>query len=269
MRLPSTLPRALLRLVPLLSLLASCSEGPTAAPGRREVVVFAAASLRDAFRALAPAYRAASDGAELTFNFAGSQELRAQIEHGAPADLFASADTRHIAELEGSGYVEAPQRFARNEPVVVVAVERANELRAFADLPSVERIVLGAPEVPIGRYSAQILARANDTLGADFAERVFARVVSRELNVRQVLAKVSLGEAHAAIVYRSDAQSARGAVHTVAIPKELNVLADYSLAVVKRSAQKQLAARFIELVRSASGQRELARLGFLPLEGSR
>lgn len=227
-----------------------------------QLTVFAAASLRDAFTSLSSAFKAAHPGVEVTFNFAGSQELRAQIEQGAPADVFASADTKHMEALRKAGRVQAPVLFAHNEPVVVVAKESASKVKSLSDLPGLERIVLGSAEVPIGRYSSQILERASASLGADFRTRVEAKVVSRELNVRQVLSKVSLGEAQAGIVYRSDAQSAKDAVSTLTIPPELNVIADYPIAVVVDAGHPQLARAWLALVTSSDGQRALTEAGF-------
>jgi len=229
-----------------------------------QLTVFAAASLRDAFTALSSTFKTAHPGVEVTFNFAGSQELRAQIEQGAPADVFASADTKHMEALGKAARVQTPVLFAHNEPVVVVAKESASKVKSLADLPGLERIVLGSAEVPIGRYSSQILDRASSSLGADFRARVEAKVVSRELNVRQVLAKVSLGEAQAGIVYRSDAQSAKDAVSTLTIPPELNVIADYPIAVVVDAGHPQLARDWLALVTSGEGQRALAEAGFRP-----
>jgi molybdate transport system substrate-binding protein len=231
--------------------------------------VFAASSLRDAFTALSSAFKAAHPGVELTFNFAGSQELRAQIEQGASADVFASADTKHMEALRTASRVQAPVLFAHNEPVVVVAKESASKVKSLADLPGLERIVLGAAEVPIGRYSLQILERASASLGADFRARVEAKVVSRELNVRQVLSKVSLGEAQAGIVYRSDALSAKDAVVTLTIPPEQNVMADYPIAVVADAAHPLLARAWLALVSSEEGQRALTAAGFRPFGQAR
>jgi molybdate transport system substrate-binding protein len=233
------------------------------------LVVFAAASLRDAFTALGDDFERAHPGVELTLNFAGTQELRTQLEHGAAADVFASADQVHMDALVRASRATAPVVFARNEPVIVVSTEVAATIRSLADLPSATHIVVGTPEVPIGRYTVQLLDRASATsLGADFRARVEARVVSRELNVRQVLAKVSLGEAQAGIVYRTDAQSARSQVSVVTIPSEINVTADYPIAVVTDTAHPTLARAFVDLVLSAHGQRALRSAGFLPPRGS-
>jgi molybdate transport system substrate-binding protein len=200
------------------------------------------------------------------FNFAGTQELRTQLEHGARADVFASADLKHANGLLESKRILAPVSFARNEPVVVVPIEAKPGLRAFADLPSVTKLVIGTPEVPIGRYTLQILDRASRQLGADFRSRVEAKVASRELNVRQVVAKISLGEADAGIVYRTDANAARDKVRIVPIPADLNVIAEYPIAVVADAQQPELAVEWVNLLRSEAGRKVLLGAGFLAPE---
>jgi molybdate transport system substrate-binding protein len=229
-----------------------------------EVVVFEAASLKDAFSRLGQQFENQPGGAKVVANAAGSQELRTQIEHGAAADVFASADRKHMDALAGQGLVLAPAIFTCNEPVVAVRPALAATIKTFADLPRAQRIVIGAPEVPIGNYTLQILKKATAKLGADWAKQVEAKVVSREPNVRQVLAKVTLGEADAAVVYRSDANAAAGKVQVVAIPPETNVIAEYPIAVVKAAPHPDLARRFVELVKSPAGATALREAGFIP-----
>jgi molybdate transport system substrate-binding protein len=239
---------------------------PKPSAEQRELSVFAASSLRDAFTELGREFERAHAGVRVVFNVAGTQELRTQLEHGARADVFASADLKHANELVESKRILAPVSFARNEPVVVVPIDAEPGLRAFGDLPSVAKLVIGTPEVPIGRYTLQILDRANQQLGADFRSRVEAKVVSRELNVRQVLAKISLGEADAAIVYRTDANAAREKVRIVPIPPDLNVIAEYPIAVVADAQQPELAVEWVNLLRSEAGRKVLLAAGFLPPE---
>lgn len=232
------------------------------------LVLFAAASLRSAFTALGEDFKRNHPGVHLSFNFAGTQELRTQLEQGAEADVFASADQRHMAELVRAGRVKEPATFARNEPVLVVAKESASKIRDFADLPLADRVIVGVPEVPIGRYTLQILERANATLGADFRARVEKKIISRELNVRQVFAKVSLGEAEAGIVYRTDCQVTTDKVRLASIPPEVNVIAEYPIAVVSGTKQADLARAWVAFVLSADGQRALQKAGFLAPAGS-
>lgn len=238
------------------------SAAPAAAT-EHELVVFAAASLRDAFTGLGDDFKRSHAGIQLTFNFAGTQELRTQLEQGATVDVFASADQKHMQELVAAGRVTGPVVFARNEPVLVVAKDAAEKIHGLADLPSAERIVIGTPEVPIGRYTLQILDRAAASLGADFRSKVEAKVVSRELNVKQVLAKVRLGEAQAGVVYRTDAKSV-AEVTTLEIPQDVNVIAQYPIAIVKDAPHPGLARAWVELVVSDAGQATLKNAGFLP-----
>jgi molybdate transport system substrate-binding protein len=259
-------PLVALALAALAGAAACKGTGAPRAPAEDRLVVFAAASLRDAFTAMGAEFERAHPGARVTFNFAGTQELRTQLEHGAPADVFASADMKHMSELTHASLVGDPVVFVRNEPVVVVARESAGSIKTFSDLPAAERVVIGVPEVPIGRYTLEILDRASASLGADFRKRVEAKVVSREPNVRQVLAKVSLGEASAAIVYRTDAHAAGRIGREVAIvpiPPALNVIAEYPIAAVRSAAHPKLARAWIDDSLSAQGRRLLLDAGFL------
>ncbi|UJR85748.1 molybdate ABC transporter substrate-binding protein [Sandaracinus amylolyticus] len=244
----------ILRAILVIALLAACS----APPREERLVVFAASSLRDAFTEIGDDFERAHPDVELTFQFAGTQQLRAQIEQGAPADVLASADVQHVDELVRAGHVAAPIVFARNEPVIVVG--RDVPVRSFDDLPGAGRIVIGAETVPIGRYTRRILERAP----ADFRAQVEAHVVSNELDVRAVLAKVRLGEADAGIVYRTDARIAGDDVRVVSIPPERNVIAEYPIAITSHPAHPTLAREFVELVRSERGQQVLAEHGFAP-----
>jgi len=227
-----------------------------------QLTVFAASSLRDAFQDLGRNLEQQHPGTSVSFNFAGSQELRTQVEHGARADVFASADPRTLRALAGAGLALEPQVFARNEPVIVVPAGNPAGIHSLADLPRSRRLVVGAPEVPIGEYTVRILEAASRRYGPAFGAAVESRVASRELNVRQVLAKVALGEADAAIVYRTDALASRGAVEVISIPPELNVVAEYPIAVLRGAPQAGLARAFVELVLSSAGRAVLARHGF-------
>lgn len=256
--------RGLWAWLPLALLLAalSCKRQEPKAAVSEKLVVFAATSLRDAFTTMSEDFRRAHPGVEVQLNFAGTQELHTQLDHGAAADVFASADRRHMQELLQAGRVTAPVTFARNEPVLVVAREKAGSIRVFSDLPRADRIIIGVPEVPIGRYTLQILERASQTLAADFRARVEAKIISRELNVRQVLSKVSLGEADAGIVYRSDTSAAAKGVSVLAIPPETNVVAEYPIALVSEAKHPASAQAWLDWVLSDQGRARLAAAGF-------
>jgi molybdate transport system substrate-binding protein len=242
----------------IAALVVSAVAATATAGESREITVFAAASLREVFEDLAKAFEAKS-GVKVRVNLAGSQELRTQIENGARADVFASADQKHMDALVRAKLLATPRVFARNTPVVVVPSGNPAKVGSFEELPKARKLVVGAPEVPIGSYTLQILDKA----GSDFKEKVLANVVSRELNVRQVLAKVSLGEADAGIVYRTDAIAARGKVEIVDVPAKVNVIAEYPVAVLSRAPQAAAARAFLDFLLSSEGQKRLAAAGFV------
>jgi molybdate transport system substrate-binding protein len=227
------------------------------------VTVFAAASLTEAFTDLGEAFEREHPGVDVIFNFAGSQSLRTQIENGAEPEVFASANPRHMEELVAAELVGASTVFAHNRMVIAVPPQNPARIRSLADLPRAERLVLAGVNVPAGAYAATVID-AVDTSSPGFAGRVAARVVSREMHVRQVLQKVALGEADAAMVYATDAASAGDRIRTVAIPDDVNVIADYPIAAVNGAAKPGLGQRFVDFVRSERGREILARRGFVP-----
>jgi len=228
-------------------------------PQQRELIVLAAASLRDAFTDLARTFEASHPGVHVTLSFAGSQELRAQVEHGAAADVFASAEAAPLLALQAAGLAKPSTVFARNALVVVVPLGNPSAIATFNDLPKARKLVVGVPESPIGGYTLKVFRRAG------FSPSIIEKnIASRELNVRQVLAKVSLGEADAGVVYRTDALSAKGKVITVEVPAALNETAEYPVAALTHGKQPDLAQAFIALLTGADGQRALAAQGFLP-----
>ncbi|MFN0149429.1 MAG: molybdate ABC transporter substrate-binding protein [bacterium] len=230
------------------------------------VRVFAAASLTEAFRDIAALYREQNPGDDVEFNFAGSQVLRTQIEQGAPADVFSPADRVHMDALTTKNLAASGAIFARNR-LVVVTPRVTPKVRQLGDLarPGV-RVVLADANVPVGRYTTQALGKMNRAglFGDDFETRVVANVVSRETNVRAVLAKVSLDEVDAGVAYATDAQTAADKVHILEIPEIMNVVAEYPIAVVAKRAAAAGGARFVALVLSEPGQAILAKRGFAP-----
>jgi molybdate transport system substrate-binding protein len=230
--------------------------------------VFAASSLTDAFTDLARSFEEANPGTGVRLSFAGSQTLSLQIQGGAGADVFASADAEHIAELDSLGLVEPPRVFAHNELVVIVPSDNPAGIEQFGDLDRARRIVIGAPEVPLGRYTRQMLAPfaengvLPDGTVVSFGRSVLARVVSEEPNARQVRAKVELGEADAAVVYRTDALGS-DRVRTIAIPGWANVRTQYQIAVVRGTVHHEAAEAWILFLLSAEGLDVLRAHGFV------
>lgn len=256
---------AALALAAVLLACRSTAEPPRAeehqAPERRRVIVLAASSLTDAFAALESAFEALHPGTDVVMSHGGSHVLALQIEQGAPADLFASADEAHVRELERQALVTSAERFAENELALIVPEHNPAGIQSLAELPRARRLVIGGPGAPVGAYTRALLERARASQGPDFAADVLARVVSEESNVRLVRAKVELGEADAAIVYRSDAVGARRA-RVVPLPDEVNVRASYWLAALTRAPEPGLARRFAAYVSARDGQAVLARHGF-------
>ncbi len=254
--------------IAILSLVAFAALGaPRTAVGAdpakpREVVVFAAASLKETFEAIAKEFEAAHPGSHVALQLAGSQELRTQIENGAKADVFASADLRHMTALQDAGLVSKPTIFARNEPVVITPKANPAGLARFEDLPKAKKLIVGVDEVPIGRYTKQVIANAGKDLGEAFVKGVEANVASRELNVRQILAKVSLGEGDAGFVYKTDAATVRDKVQVIDIPQRWNVIAEYPIAVTAQAPDPDLAKAWVEMVMSPHGQQILSAAGF-------
>ena len=244
--------------------MSGCTRAEDASNGHSptELTVFAAASLKDAFEALAPEFEKSHPDVRVQFNFAGTQVLRTQLENGARPDVFASADERHPAALVKEGLLETPSVFACNTLVLVAPAQNPAGLQRFEDLPKAQRIVLAGREVPAGAYAEQVLDRAGEAIGSDFAEKIHSHVVSHELNVRQVLAKVVLGEADAALVYASDAASAKEQVRAIPVPPALEVEARYPIAVVRGSSKSESARAFVEFLSGEPAQRTLQSLGF-------
>jgi len=230
------------------------------------LVVFAAASLTDAFTEIGAAFEAQNPGTTVTFNFAGSQTLRTQIEAGAPVDVFASANAREMDALVSAGMVraDAPRVFLTNQLVVILPASNPAGIEELQDIgaPGL-KLVLAAQEGPAGNYARQSLEKMDASLEAGFSQRVLANVVSNEDNVKQVVTKVQLGEADAGIVYASDAVAAPD-LKRVEIPADLNVIASYPLAALEGSAHSDMARAFVEYVLSMAGQAVLEKWGFAP-----
>lgn len=253
------------------------SEAPSVAgnaatfpAGGGELMVFAAASLTDAFGEIETTLEAANPGLSITYNFGGSQALVTQLTEGARADLFVSANMAQMGAAREAGLLAAePVTVVRNRLAVVVPAANPAGIAGPADLGmDGVRLVLAQAEAPAGRYARESICRMAEnpgTYGGDFVARVAANVVSEEEDVRDALAKVVLGEADAAIVYRSDAQSVGEAVQTIEIPAEVNITATYPAAVVA-GGNVPLGDAFIAFLLSDEGQETLASFGFEPVK---
>lgn len=248
----------------------SFAATPPKADERATLTVFAAASLAEPFGELGKMLESSHPGLQVRFNFAGSQQVAAQIEQGASADLFASADERWMEHLALSNKLEGgPRVFAHNGVVVIVPKSNPARIHSLPELAKHGvKVVLGSPATPVGMYSREVLRRMG-TLGLDFvdnyAQRVMANVVSEEDNVKSVVIKVQLGEADAGMVYRSDVTpSVARVVRVFEIPPAAQIVASYPIAALKGSPHPEAAQAFLALLASKEGQAVLERHRLTP-----
>ncbi len=230
------------------------------------ITVFAAASLTEAFTVLGKVFEERVP-LRVAFNFAGSQQLALQIEQGAQADVFASADQRWMKYLQQHGLIlGTPQEFARNRLVIIIPRSNPGKITQLQDLATPGlKFVIEADAVPAGHYVREALAKLSRApgFGPDFAQRVLKNVVSEEDNVKAVVAKVQLGEADAGAVYRTDVtQAVADKIAVIDIPDQYNVIASYPIAIVKGGNPG--GGQFATLILSQLGQQLLWGYNFLP-----
>ena len=251
------------------ALVLSMSAGFAQSPD--ELTVFTAASLTGAFGEIGEMYENET-GIHVAFNFDGSQALRTQLENGAYADLFASANTKQMNAVRESGLVNnsSVAIFTRNKLSLIVPKDNPANIRNLTDLarPGV-KIVMGTKDVPVGDYALQIIAKlGNDSAyGPDYETEVLANVISQETNVNYVVTKVALGEADAGFAYVSDVtQDMISKIDKIVIPDEYNIIAEYPLGMLMESKYPAESQRFMDLVMSDEGRAVLEKYGFDPVE---
>jgi molybdate transport system substrate-binding protein len=223
----------------------------SAAPAEKaQLTVYAAASLTNVFPQIDKAQR---------YSFGGSNTLAAQIQQGAPADVFASANMTLPAGLYAKKLCSKPVVFTRNTLVIVVPKSNPANLRSVYDLARKGvKLVIAGPGVPVGSYTLQVLKNMN------LSAKVLPNVVSRETDVREVLAKVALGEADAGFVYATDAKVDAGKVKVLKVPAWAQPKVQYGVCIVSSSSHKADARKFVSKVLSKTGQAKLRAAGFLP-----
>ena len=233
----------------------AAATSTTAAPMTGSLDVFAAASLTGAFNSAKSTLVAANPGLTLTYNFAGSNTLVTQIMQRAPADVFASADTKNMQKLVSAGMVNPPVIFAKNKLEIAVAPGNPKNITSLADLakPGVT-VVLEAPGVPAGDYTRQVLA----------ARGITVTPKSLETDVKSAVAKVTSGEADATVVYVTDVAAAGSKVTGVPVADSLQPTIEYPIAVVKATKNPTAAQAFVDSAVSGTVQQALLAAGFLP-----
>jgi len=219
------------------------------------VTVFAAASLTEAFSELGDTFETRNDGTEITFSFAASSELAAQIEAGAPADVFASADEANMAKVVDAGLAGGrPRIFAGNVLEIAVPAGNPGDVEGLDDFSNENLLVaVCSPEVPCGNAAERVFRKAG----------IEASVDSFEADVKSVLTKVELGEVDAGLVYHSDVLAAGDGINSIVIPAENQVVNTYPIVLTEDSGNPGGGNEFIDLILSDTGRTELKRRGFL------
>ena len=246
--------------------LAACST-TSGADSTTKLTVFGAASLKAALEAVTSAYEAANPGTTITVSTDSSAALETQIEQGAPADVFLSADVTNPQKLVDGGFASGePVNFAGNNLTIIVPTDNPAGIATPADLArEALRIIAAGDEVPITTYATQLIENiaAEPGAPADFAAAYAANVASKEDSVSGVVSKIELGEGDAGIVYVTDAAAA-GGVNSIPVPDALNVVATYAGVVVLASSNEEAAAAFLRWLAGPDGQAILSEFGFQP-----
>jgi molybdate transport system substrate-binding protein len=250
---------ALFVVAAIVAACASSSSGSASGSPPTQLTVFAASSLTKAFMQIGQDFHTVNPTVTVTFNFGSSTDLAAQIQSEGTADVFASASGTAMDTVEGDPGVSDRTNFATNQLVIITPPGDPAGIGALQDLtkPGV-KLVLAAEGVPVGDYAREAL----DSAGIQ--EQALANVVSSEEDDASVVAKITSGEADAAIVYTSDVAAAGDAVRSVEIPDAVNVVASYPIAAVTGSAALDQATAFVDYVRSPEGQAVLEQYGFGP-----
>jgi molybdate transport system substrate-binding protein len=244
----------------------SCgSSSPSSSPGAVKLTVLGAASLTDVFPKIGALFTKSHPGVTFNFSFAGTDQLAAQIEQGAPADVFAGASTKYGDQLASEKLIDADTPFCTNRLVLITPASNPAGITSLQDLATKPvKLVIGTETVPIGSYTRTVLANLDSVYGRGYSDAVLGKVVSNEDSVTTILTKVQSGEADAGFVYITDALGAGSEVKTFPLPDAAQAVATYPIAAVTASRHASTARRFADFVLTQPSQSLLKQAGFGP-----
>jgi molybdenum ABC transporter ATP-binding protein/molybdenum ABC transporter molybdate-binding protein len=259
---------SLLLLVTFAATAYGFSSKPAGTPIEVEMFSLIAANATDPFNDIVEEFEKKHSEVNVEGTFAGTQIIRTQLEQGAKADLFLSADLEHIEAVKEQGLIDEFFPVSNNRVVIVVPKDDRVGIHSLEDLGTKKvKLVIGTDTVPIGKYTRQIFDNAKEAYGDGFPEKVMSNVVSLETNVKQVLQKVALGEAEAGMVYPTDVTPEfLEKVVIIDIPKEYNVVATNYISVPKKAPNKELAEEFMQLMLSDKGQEIFVKYKYAPVK---
>jgi molybdate transport system substrate-binding protein len=234
------------------------------------LTILAASSLTDAFGQLGKTFEQQNPGTTVKTSLGASSDLLAQIQQGAPADVFASAAEEEMNTAVKDNLVAGkPVVFVKNREIIMVPKDNPANIKSLEDLskPNI-KLVLAAKDVPAADYAVEILGKANKVYGSNFKKDVLSNVVSREADVRAAVNRVVVGDADATFGYASDyTPDIRDKVKVITIPPDLNIIATYPIATLKDAKEPAFAKKWVDLVTSSEGQEVLKGWGFEPAAG--
>lgn len=236
--------------------------------GGATLTTFIAANFTDANDALVEEFEGEREGTQVESNYAGTQVLFLQLQQGASADIFLSADLDYAEQAQEEGLIDSFSEVSQNEEVIVVPSDNPAGITSLEDLGTKPvELVIGVDTVPIGKYTREIFENADEGYGSGFSESVTDNVVSEETNTREVAQKIALGEGEAAVIYRTDVTpSIEDSVEVIEIPEEYNVKAFNYAGVLNDAADPELAQEYLDFVLTPEGQKILRGFGYEPIE---
>jgi molybdate transport system substrate-binding protein len=246
--------------------LAACSDSsasPPASPPSTKLIVLAAASLTKVFPQIGALFTKDHPGVAFTYSFAGTDQLAAQIQQGAPADVFAGASTKYGDQLADGGQIKPYTVFCTNQLVLITPASNPAGITSPQDLATKPvKLVIGSETVPVGAYTRTVLSNLDSVYGSGYSATVLAKVVSNEDSVSSIVTKVESGEADAGFVYITDSLAAGPQVNTISLPADAQAVAKYPAAVVSASAQGATAQAFVDFLLTSPAQELFRKAGF-------